>query len=319
MDSAGSGDDEHPPGYMYGIDWDPNFDTFSKVQFVLEYPFSVLRWLSTPGADKHWDQRRRIWTCISPPFTILAILLDSPWNGNNGFDYLAYGSLGGWDTTQDPPVPKGFSIAAIGVIIGVCIGVVLFLTTNNEKLPVFYPLIVLTAFLSTIMWLDFIANELVAIIEALGRMMNISTSILGLTIIAMGNSVGDLVADTSTARNISPKMGVASCFGSPLLNDILGIGVATVIKTAGGSPVASPLNAQDRLAYVFLFTSLISSAIVFPLCGYRSDKKNFFSFGLFTIYGLFMLFSCLVEFDVISKAGICKWGGNYQICLDTSE
>ena len=40
-------------------------------------------------------------------------------------------------------------------------------------------------------------------------------------------------------------MGVASCFGSPLLNDIVGIGVATTIYTStNGGDVESPLNAQ---------------------------------------------------------------------------
>jgi sodium/potassium/calcium exchanger 6 len=52
-------------------------------------------------------------------------------------------------------------------------------------------------------------------------------------------------ADVATARNISPRMGVASCFGSPLLNDIVGIGVATTIFTrVNNKPVVSPLNAQ---------------------------------------------------------------------------
>jgi sodium/potassium/calcium exchanger 6 len=246
---------------------------------------------------------------------LLVILLDSPWNGNNGFDYIAYGTLGGFDTDGNP---QGFSIAALCVILGCCGSVVLFLTTNDHQLPRFYPLIVFMAFLSTIMWLDFIANELVAVIEALGRMMNISTSILGLTVIAMGNSVGDLVADTSTARNISPKMGVASCFGSPLLNDILGIGIATVIYTAANGDLPSPLNAQDRVAYIFLFASLAGSALFFPLNGYTSDRRNIYTFVLFFLYGLFMLVSCLVEADVISKSSICKWGGDYKMCMDVS-
>jgi solute carrier family 24 (sodium/potassium/calcium exchanger), member 6 len=31
-------------------------------------------------------------------------------------------------------------------------------------------------------------------------MVNVSTSILGLTVLAMGNSIGDFVADTAVAR-----------------------------------------------------------------------------------------------------------------------
>ena len=57
-------------------------------------------------------------------------------------------------------------------------------------------------------------------------------AILGLTVLAIGNSVGDWVADTAVARAGHPSMGVASCFGSPLLNDVLGLGIALTVSTA---------------------------------------------------------------------------------------
>ena len=82
------------------------------------------------------------------------------------------------------------------------------------------------AFAASIVWLDIIANEAVALMENLGVLMDISTGVLGLTVLAVGNSVGDLVADTSFARAGLAKMAVASCFGSPLLNDMLGLGKA---------------------------------------------------------------------------------------------
>ena len=49
-------------------------------------------------------------------------------------------------------------------------------------------------------WLDLVANEIVAIIETIGIAFNISTTILGLTVVGIGNSVGDLVADTARGR-----------------------------------------------------------------------------------------------------------------------
>ena len=57
-------------------------------------------------------------------------------------------------------------------------------------------------------------------------------AILGLTVLAIGNSVGDWVADTAVARAGHPSMGVSSCFGSPLLNDVLGLGIALTVSTA---------------------------------------------------------------------------------------
>ena len=61
--------------------------------------------------------------------------------------------------------------------------------------------------------------------------MVIPTGILGLTVLAIGNSVGDWVADTAVARAGKPGMGIASCFGSPLLNDVLGLSIALMVST----------------------------------------------------------------------------------------
>ena len=60
-------------------------------------------------------------------------------------------------------------------------------------------------------------------------------AILGLTVLAVGNSVGDWVADTAVARAGKPAMGVASCFGSPLLNDVLGLGIALTVRECSGT------------------------------------------------------------------------------------
>ena len=48
--------------------------------------------------------------------------------------------------------------------------------------------------------------------------------------LAIGNSVGDWVADTAVARAGKPGMGIASCFGSPLLNDVIGLSVALIVS-----------------------------------------------------------------------------------------
>eukprot|EP00971_Amphidinium_carterae_P327329 6458634-Amphidinium_carterae.1 len=46
-------------------------------------------------------------------------------------------------------------------------------------------------------------------------------SILGATVLAWGNCVGDLVADTALVRKGKAKMAVAGVFGSPLMSEVL--------------------------------------------------------------------------------------------------
>ena len=79
-----------------------------------------------------------------------------------------------------------------------------------------------------------------------------STAILGLTVLAIGNSVGDWVADTAVARAGKPGMGIASCFGSPLLNDVLGLSVALLVRLLTGVLHWSALSAIFNETAVYL-------------------------------------------------------------------
>ena len=71
-----------------------------------------------------------------------------------------------------------------------------------------------------------------------------AAGILGLTVLAWGNSVGDFIADTSLARAGNPRMGAASCFGSPLFNLLIGFGLSVTFATADGSYVKTPDDAN---------------------------------------------------------------------------
>ena len=62
---------------------------------------------------------------------------------------------------------------------------------------------------SAVSWFNFLANECVAVLEAFGLNLGISSSVLGITVLAWGNSVGDLVADTALVRQNRPRPVVA--------------------------------------------------------------------------------------------------------------
>lgn len=63
------------------------------------------------------------------------------------------------------------------------------------------------------------AAEIVSILGVLGITTHRSSSFLGCTLLAWGNSVGDLVANISLSRNGYEKMGFAACFGGPLFSE----------------------------------------------------------------------------------------------------
>ncbi|KAJ3057409.1 hypothetical protein HK097_007588 [Rhizophlyctis rosea] len=66
-----------------------------------------------------------------------------------------------------------------------------------------------------------IANEVVGLLETIGLIAGVSESVLGLTVFAMGNSIGDFITNLSIARMGYPAMAVGACFGGPMLSEYL--------------------------------------------------------------------------------------------------
>ncbi|KAI0817883.1 Sodium/calcium exchanger protein-domain-containing protein [Xylaria sp. FL0064] len=118
------------------------------------------------------------------------------------------------------------SLVASLVLLGV-----LLTTTSPHSKPRYHVAFCFLGFVIAIAWISTVAGEVVGVMKAFGVILNISEAILGLTIFAVGNSVGDLVADVTVARLGYPVMALSACFGGPLLNILLGIGLGGAYQT----------------------------------------------------------------------------------------
>jgi sodium/potassium/calcium exchanger 6 len=102
----------------------------------------------------------------------------------------------------------------------------LLTTTPTHKPASFRYILSLVGFVVSISWISTIAGQVVGALKALAVILNMSHAIMGLTIFAVGNSLGDLVADVTVARLGYPVMALSACFGGPMLNILLGIGLS---------------------------------------------------------------------------------------------
>lgn len=84
----------------------------------------------------------------------------------------------------------------------------LLLTTSPHKKPKYHFLLCFLGFVISIAWISTVAGEVVGVLKAFGVILSISEAILGLTIFAVGNSLGDLVADVTVARLGYPVMAL---------------------------------------------------------------------------------------------------------------
>lgn len=89
----------------------------------------------------------------------------------------------------------------------ILLGVLLVFTSEQRK-PKHHYFLCFMGFIISIAWISTIAGEVVGVLKTFGVVMNISEALLGLTIFAAGNSVGDLIADITVARLGYPVMAL---------------------------------------------------------------------------------------------------------------
>ncbi|KAI1504386.1 Sodium/calcium exchanger protein-domain-containing protein [Biscogniauxia marginata] len=131
----------------------------------------------------------------------------------------------------DQPVKVLVRSLLISLVCSLVLLAILLTTTSPDHRPKYHFLFCFLGFVIAIAWISTVAGEVVGVLKAFGVILDISDAILGLTIFAIGNSVGDLVADITVARLGYPVMALSACCGGPLLNILLGIGLGGAYQT----------------------------------------------------------------------------------------
>jgi Ca2+/Na+ antiporter len=147
------------------------------------------------------------------------------------------------------------------------------------------------AFACSVGWIFFAANELVALLNTLGHIVGANPSVLGLTVLAMGNSAGDLVANTAIARAGMPTMAIAACFGAPLLNILLGLGLSMTILVVSKAPepVLVKLDRHSVAIAACLLGTL--SLILLAAAGNRFQMPLWLPNALLLVYAAYIALS----------------------------
>ncbi|XP_050937224.1 cation/calcium exchanger 5 isoform X2 [Cucumis melo] len=167
----------------------------------------------------------------------------------------------------------------------------LYASANISLCPV---ALLYASFVMSVFWISTIAGELLNCLAVLGVLLKLPPALLGLTVLAWGNSVGDLVADVALAKAGQPLLAMAGCFAGPMFNMLVGLGTALVIQTANSYPDAYQLQFHIGIviAFVFLLFSLMGSLLVIIWCRFRVPR--FWGFCLVLLYIVFMAASLLM-------------------------
>uniref|UniRef100_A0A5F4W371 Mitochondrial sodium/calcium exchanger protein n=1 Tax=Callithrix jacchus TaxID=9483 RepID=A0A5F4W371_CALJA len=154
-------------------------------------------------------------------------------------------------------------------------------------------------FLTSALWINAAATEVVNILRSLGVVFRLSNTVLGLTLLAWGNSIGDAFSDFTLARQGYPRMAFSACFGGIIFNILVGVGLGCLLQISR-SHTDVKLEPDGLLVWVLagaLGLSLVFSLVSVPLQCFRLSRV--YGFCLLLFYLNFLVVALLTEFGVI--------------------
>ena len=199
-----------------GIEGEESFSEmslFNKIIFILvDVPFDFMRRLTIPPSDhESWNRRN---AAVVPIMSVL-------------FTFVVTGYI---DFTSSPPYM--FYIAeGIALVLSLMICFLTPLNNGPRRTMIFFSVF---AFLFSILWIWFIANILIHLLGLLGLIFQLKQAYLGITVLAWGNSVGDMMANSAVAKKGFARMALVGCFAGPLFNLLIGLGLSLIIKEING-------------------------------------------------------------------------------------
>lgn len=186
-----------------------------------------------------------------------------------------------------------------GTMAGVCLWRYLRASPSRdapEQLQRYAVLRHALGFFTGLLWIVASVDGVLAVLRAYGYIFHWSEAVLGLTVFAWGNSLGDVVTNLSMARVGRPHMALTACFASPLTNLLFGVGFATTWLT-----LLHPTHEAYRIAWspvlalscVVMLCMLLLMLGTVSLHGFRTSRP--LGYALLLTYVGVMMGSLLLE------------------------
>ncbi|XP_057687673.1 mitochondrial sodium/calcium exchanger protein-like isoform X2 [Corythoichthys intestinalis] len=218
-----------------------------RVVKVLKTPVEVMLLLCIPVVDldkedKNWRRPLNCLHLVTAPL-VCVLTLQSGMFAN----YLIEGQFPLWLLT---------------LLLGLFLCSIVFCSTTNECPPKYHPIFALLGFVVSAVLISAAASEVVSILHMLGVVLSLSNTVLGLTLLAWGNSIGG----EHTQR------------------------VQCITK----------LEPEGLLTWILagsLGLSLVLSFLIVPLSRFHLGRP--YGVFLLTFYAIFLLVALLAEFHIV--------------------
>jgi len=141
-----------------------------------------------------------------------------------------------------------------------------------------------------------------------GYTLGISDSVMGITFLAAGTSLPDLMASLIVARKGQGDMAVSNTIGSNVFDILLGLALPWFLQTALMHPGSTVVINSSGLVYsvVLLFVSIVT--LVGGIKLYHWELNKNLGYFCLSAYAIFLVVTCMIEANVFGFV-------NPPICL----
>ncbi|NP_001397430.1 sodium/potassium/calcium exchanger 1 isoform 2 [Mus musculus] len=154
-------------------------------------------------------------------------------------------------------------------------------------------------FLGSIIWIAMFSYLMVWWAHQVGETIGISEEIMGLTILAAGTSIPDLITSVIVARKGLGDMAVSSSVGSNIFDITVGLPVPWLLFSLINALQPVPVSSNGLFcAIVLLFLMLLFVIFSIASCKWRMNK--ILGFTMFLLYFVFLVISVMLEDRIIS-------------------
>jgi len=264
-------------GYVSSNFTDPSTPKHHKLNSLLLLPFTALRFASVPlTAPEEYGRGSLFLSTLCWPFWVEFYALwehDTVLGWGTIFFMHASAAVAALLVARHCPVRRGDDPLSPPMVFAV-------------------PLAIL-GFVIAATWIDFVADQLVAALQYVGVVLHIPSAVLGLTVLAWGNSVGDLSTNISMAKRGLGNMSITACFAGPVFNFLVGLGVGLhlLANKSGVSSVSITFGPAiwAGLAFMLLNCVMILAAGLVRGEGFIPKEYAYLSLAIYVVY----LLTCL--------------------------
>merc|ERR1719329_702299 len=252
---------DHWEEYKGDVFQNADVHIFDKFLLAIEFPFTFARQMSIPVPTDGY---------YSKPIIACSCALSPLWFAT--YFWTQYEV----NVFQQSILPYFSGFVAITFLLGVAVAK---LAPSNEgpmKLIYSGP-IAFYGFVIAATWIEFI-----------GILFHIPSSILGITVLAWGNSMGDLSANMTMAKKGLANMAITACFAGPIFNILIGLacGFTALRHLQEKDEIEVELSPSITLGFLFLILNsmLIVGTGLFLCNGIIPRTYGYFALALYSIY-----------------------------------